>query len=521
MTKWIRVKSRHSFRKKTGSQTWLPVFWYDFSVKDVAFWAVTIAFLTGIALRLTTPLGGEFIILCAFVATAVFVATFGNKKEAGVVIGITLLAFAGGIFRVHVADISKNTTLDAQIGEETTIGGIVVMEPDERERTMRLVVETEDGVRVISSIARSADVLYGQRVEIKGILNKPVSFSSDGGREFNYPAFLAKDNIYYELEFPEILHIGEVEEIGWGRSYLFALKKKYLDGLAQTLTEPHAALAGGITVGDKRALGGNLLEIFRITGIVHIVVLSGYNITIVAESIRRLLGALPRRVGLLMSAVAILLFVIMTGATATGVRAGAMASLALLAAATGRRYAITRALAVTAVAMVLWSPHILLYDPGFQLSVLATLGLIHIAPMIEVKFTRITERFGLRGIFAATLGTQIAVLPLLLYQMGLLSLVALPVNLLILPAIPLAMLFSFVAGLAGIILGFAGTILAAPAYILLSYSLWVVEIFSKLPFAAISVSSFSVFWVFFAYVVLGVLFFYVKKLSQVRGAPGS
>jgi competence protein ComEC len=502
-------------------------------VKDIAFWSVMIAFFVGVALRLEISLGWEFIILCALVAFAVFVSVLGNKIEAGIVVGITLLAFAGGIFRVHVDDIYKNTTLDTQIGEEITIGGIVVMEPDERENTVRLVIEDQNNVRIIASVLRPLDVSYGQRVEIKGVLSKPSSFSSDGGRpacrdcgngagrEFNYPAFLAKDGIFYQLDFPELVNLGDIEKIGLGRGYLFSLKKKYLDGLTQTLTEPHAALAGGITVGDKRALGGNLLEIFRITGIVHIVVLSGYNITIVAESIRRFLGALPSKIGLMASAVAILLFVIMTGATATGVRAGAMASLALLATATNRRYAITRALAVTAVAMVLWSPNILLYDPGFQLSVLATLGLIHIAPLIEVKLTRVTERFGLRGIFAATLGTQIVVLPLLLYQMGLLSLVALPVNLLILPAIPLAMLFSFIAGLAGLILGFSGAILSAPAYILLSYSLWVVDLFSKLPFAAISVSSFSVFWVFFAYATLGMLFLYIKKLSRVRGALGS
>jgi competence protein ComEC len=485
------------------------LFCYDFYVKDIAFWSVIISVLAGVSLRLSTSLEWEFIILCVLVAFAVLVATLGPKREVGIVVALIIFSFGVGIARVQVADDYKNISLDSQVGEEIVFDGIVVMEPDERERTTRLVVETDDNVRIIASVARPADALYGQRAEIKGVLKKPSSFSSDGGREFNYPAFLAKDNILYELEFPEIEIIGDIEKTGWGRSYLFDLKKKYLDGLAQTLTEPHAALAGGITVGDKRALGGNLLEIFRITGIVHIVVLSGYNITIVAESIRRLLGALPRRVGLLMSAVAILFFVIMTGATATGVRAGAMASLAILASATNRRYAITRALAVTAVAMVLWSPHILLYDPGFQLSVLATLGLIHIAPMIELKLTRITEHFGLRGIFAATLGTQIAVLPLLLYQMGLLSLVALPVNLLILPAIPLAMLFSFIAGIAGLILGFSGAIFAAPAYFLLSYSLWVVEIFSKLPFASISVNSFSLWWVIGAYISL---FFGIFKI---------
>jgi len=250
------------------------------------------------------------------------------------------------------------------------------------------------------------------------------------------------------------------------------------------------------------------------------VVLSGYNITIVAESIRRLLLGVPRAIGLWISAIAILLFVIMTGATATGVRAGAMAALALVATATNRRYAITRALAVVAAVMVMWSPHVLLYDPGFQLSVIATLGLIHIAPLISERLPFITNQFGLRDIVGATIGTQIAVLPLLLYQMGLLSLVALPVNILILPLIPLAMFFSFAAGAFGALFGSAAVWLALPAHFLLSYTLLTVELFGRIPLASISFESFSFMWVIVSYGMFGFLFFLIKKKGQVHHASG-
>jgi len=487
-------------------------------MRDVAFWIAIVAFLFGVAFGFVFNFGVYFIVL--LIALTMAVGIVAREKKDIFILAVVIGALALGLARVHVDELQRNTALDTHIGEEIVVEGLIVMEPDERENNTRIVVETEEDVRVIASIPRSYEVFYGQRIILKGKVMHPEAFSSDGGREFNYPAYLAKDDIYYQISFPEIVLIGDIETTGFGRGYLFALKNKYTDGLSLMLAEPGASLAGGITVGDKRALGGDLLDVFRITGIIHIVVLSGYNITIVAENIRRILLGLPRAIGLWASGISVLLFVIMTGATATGVRAGAMASLALIANATNRRYAITRALALTAVAMVLWSPHILLYDPGFQLSVIATLGLIHIAPLISERLPFITERLGLRDIFGATIGTQIAVLPLLLYQTGLLSLVALPVNMLVLPMIPLAMLFSFLAGALGALFGSSVVWLALSAHILLSYVLVVVDMFARLPLASVSLESFPFVWVIVAYTTLLYLIFYIKKTSQARLAPG-
>lgn len=478
------------------------------------FWASVFSFFIGITAGFFVSFDIYIAFLLIFLAAVLLILFWGNRQVA--IIILALLSFTVGISRVYVEELSRNIHFDEMLGEEVILEGVISMEPDERENTIRIVVENEEGVRVISSIPRSFEVLYGQGIVIKGKIERPVAFSSDGGREFNYPGFLVKDDIYYQISFPEVLSLGDVETTGFGRGYLFALKNAYTDGLSLLLPETEASLAGGITVGDKRALGGNLLDVFRITGIIHIVVLSGYNITIVAESIRRLLLGLPRAIGLWASAFSILLFVIMTGATATGVRAGAMASLALIATATNRRYAITRALALTAIAMVLWSPHILLYDPGFQLSVIATLGLIHIAPLISERLLFITERFGLRDIVGATIGTQIAVLPLLLYQTGLLSLVALPVNLLVLPFVPLSMLLSFIAGVVGALVGTTFVWIALPAHTLLLYILKVVEMFGRLPFASVSLEAFSFTWVIVAYIFLAVVFVFAKRKSQAR-----
>ncbi|MEK7147475.1 MAG: ComEC/Rec2 family competence protein, partial [Patescibacteria group bacterium] len=103
------------------------------------------------------------------------------------------------------------------------------------------------------------------------------------------------------------------------------------------------------------------LEKFRTVGVIHIVVLSGYNITIVAEFIMRLLAFLPRAARLAGGALAIILFAVMTGGSATIVRASLMAILVVVARATGRIYGITRALLLAGFLMVLHNPKILVF----------------------------------------------------------------------------------------------------------------------------------------------------------------
>ena len=161
--------------------------------------------------------------------------------------------------------------------------------------------------------------------------------------------------------------------------------------------------------------------------------------------------------------------------------------------------------------MVLWNPYTLLFDPSFQLSALATLGLIVFTPHVAKVLGFIPARMHLREIAASTLATQLTVLPLLLYQSGTLSLVALPANLLALIAVPPAMALSAFASLAGIIAGTLAPFFAFPAYALLSYIISVAEFFASLPFASITLGAFSAWWLLFAYALIGVLAFMLQR----------
>jgi len=213
---------------------------------------------------------------------------------------------------------------------------------------------------------------------------------------------------------------------------------------------------------------------------------------------------LPRRIQFFAGGAALLLFVGIAGISSTAVRAAIMAVIALYARATGRSYAASRALLFAVLLMLLWNPLYLVFDPGFGLSVAATAGIIWLSPLIEARFSRLWPF--LANTLATTLAAQLSVLPLLLYNIGLFSLVALPANLLVNPLVPLAMASSAVAGIIGMTIGplipIITTVVGFPTLILMRYFIFVAEKSSALPYAAFTLERFPLIFVFAAYAAL-------------------
>jgi competence protein ComEC len=378
---------------------------------------------------------------------------------------------------------------------------------------------------------------YGDEVSFLGKISRPFNFGSDTGREFDYQGYLAKDDIFYEIKGAvveirsyrlqiekslesqvinrkptiEKYQIGLDEKIS---SILFSIKRRFVANLEKTLGEPHAALAAGLVVGEKSALGKDLLEDFRVVGLIHIVVLSGFNITIVGDAMRRMLAFLPRVWGISIGGIGIALFGVMVGGGATVVRSCFMAGVALSADLIRRDYDVTRALIFAGLIMVIQNPLILFDDPSFQLSFLATLGLILLASPIERWIPFVPDKFGIRGIVASTIATQIFVSPYILYMMGQISIIGMVVNILVLPIIPATMLVVFLTGIAGFIWSPAAQLFAWIAHLLLTYELSMVEWFARVPYASLTFPKFSGWWVVGFYMVFSIVFFGWKLVRQ-------
>ena len=356
---------------------------------------------------------------------------------------------------------------------------------------------------------------YDDTVYFSGKLSEPFNFKSNTGRSFDYKGYLAKSDIFFEIKSAQVTLRDNLTSFDL-TSILYRIKRGFVENLNVTLGEPHSALAAGLVVGEKSALGKDLLNDFRTVGLIHIVVLSGFNITVVADAMRRLLSRLPRVWGIVTGGIGIILFGILVGGGATVVRSCFMASVALSANIIRRDYSVLRALIFAGCLMLIQNPSILLHDPSFQLSFLATLGLVLLAGPLEKFFWFIPEKFEMRGIFSATFSTQIFVSPFILYMMGQISIIGVVANILVLPLIPITMLAVFLTGSIGFISYPVSQLFGWVAHLLLQYELLIVQNFARLPFASLTFPQFSGWWVVGFYVVFFLIFFVVKQKSHAR-----
>lgn len=494
------------------------------STLHILFFTGVAGFTSGIFVRSFIDIGyagvGLVVLIgCALLAVGMRVDVSSKHPRARKMFAFFLIAFAIGSMRFEMTDarlLSARATLSQYENREIEIVGEVVREPDLRAARTLLTLETKENVRVLVYAPPRSRVSYGDVIQTEGILKRPESFSSGADRVFDYEGYLSKDRVVYTLTAGDVL----VTENGKGNmiiATLLSVKHVFLSGATRAFPEPDAGLLAGIVWGEKHGVSESLSQDFRNSGLIHIIVLSGYNMTIVAVFIMWMFGRFPMRTRFSFAIAAIILFAIAAGGGATVFRAAIMAVIAFLAKASGRPNAVAVSLTLAAFLMLLWNPRVLMYDPSFQLSFLATLGLIYISPLIERRILFMPRAWGIREITAATIGTQIAVLPLILYMMGTLSLVSVPANILALPLIPAIMFI----GMAGAIMGLIGYVVALPfvfvAHVLIAIVIGIAHFFGSLPLAAISVPLFSPLILFAVYVaLLLIIAHYTTRPFEIR-----
>ncbi|KND46936.1 MAG: competence protein ComEC [Parcubacteria bacterium C7867-004] len=475
---------------------------------------VLAGFCLGITSYSLVPFATQIIGISAFAFSLSFFGWFLCKRRTYLICGIFLLSFVIGALRVALVSQTMPEPFLPLLGQKFDLEGLVVADPDIRETTQRVTVEIErEGkkTKVLAVAPTYPEVEYGERVRVQGMLVEPEPFETNAGRTFKYDRFLLKDGIYAIVEKASLETVTPRQGIpSTVMGLLLDGKHAFLEAIARALPEPSASLASGLVAGGKQGLGKELLNAFIVSGLVHIVVLSGYNVMIIAEFVLKSLSSLSRRVAASVAGIMIGGFVLAAGAGSASIRAGLMAGLALTARATGRTYDVIRALFVVGALMLLMNPLLLVYDPGFQLSFLATLGLILGSPRIERMLTFVRNEF-FRDLIAATLAAQIAVLPLLLYQTGLFSVVSLPTNIIVLPFVPLAMALSAFAGCVGLVAPVLAPIAGLPAYGVLSSIIAIAEWMASLPLASVSIPEFPFVIVPVAYAGMVLLIYKTKK----------
>lgn len=291
------------------------------------------------------------------------------------------------------------------------------------------------------------------------------------------------------------------------------VRDSFADNIRTAIADPAASLGIGYLVGQRRALPPELEEALRIAGLTHVVVASGYNLTILVRLARRLFVRISKYVSVLAASGMIVSFIAVTGLSPSMSRAGLVTGLSLLAWYYGRKFHPLVLLPFAAAVTVLVNPSYAWGDLGWQLSFAAFGGVMIVAPLAQRYFFGETKPGTLRQILGETVAAQLCTLPILIYVFSEYSNVGIVANLLVLPLVPLAMLLTFTAGIGSIIFPALASIIGAPAEWLLSYMIAVATTISQLPWAMTELEI-SAWIVFVSYVVLILYCVYMSKKTQ-------
>jgi competence protein ComEC len=431
----------------------------------------------------------------------------------GLAAGITHYSFT--------INIEFKTILDVFVeqSESITLEGYVLSYPIDNDSFVSFFMDVEGLVISGETIAVNTKVQvktdtysnyeYGMFIRTKGQLQKPEPFETDTGRIFDYDRYLEKDGVYYILPYAQTIIIDQGKN-SIVRS-LYAFKKKFINTLYRIIPAPESGLLAGILFGERSALSDTLEDQFRTVGLMHIVVLSGYNVSIIIKVVMKFLIFLPKHIRALFAVLGIITFALLVGAGPTVIRASIMAVFIVLADILSRRYIVERGLFVAGIIMVIINPKILLFDISFQLSFLATYGLIVFSPWLEKSFQRLPKIFAIRDSAVATIAAQIMVAPLIIFTIGEFSLISPVVNVLVLFAVPYAMGFGFIASSLYLLIPVFAQPFSLITLYLLEYQLWIVEIFSNIPFAKISFPHFHFSLMIIAYVGI---WYWIRKIRE-------
>lgn len=395
-------------------------------------------------------------------------------------------------------------------GQQLTTNGIVTERPEINGAKQNIIISYNQ-TKILIQAPRYPEYKYADTLEIKGKIQNPAEIEPFDN--FDYGQYLLHRGIRGLIQNPESTSLTKTPPLPkwsnlqvWFYKIIYFIGDKFQTSLNKILPEPYAALQSGLILGSKTSnIPDSLTSAFNRAGVTHIIAVSGYNVTVIISALAILLMMFSRRWAFWGSLIAVLIFVILTGATASVVRAGVLSMLVAYGKSIGRRPYYPVLILFVAAVMLLFNPYALKSDVSFQLSFLAFVGLIFLAPKLgEIKILKFMPE-KIRQIFCETMSAQAAVLPILLYNFGILSIVAPLANILILPLVPLSMLLGFIAGLAGIVWLWLGKIAGLVAWLLLKYIIVVVEFLSRLHFAAINIKTSEWFWIPIYYFIIIIL----------------
>lgn len=315
-----------------------------------------------------------------------------------------------------------------------------------------------------------------------------------------------------------LINIVSVERYGRGDTGR-VVRDWFADKVRAVIPDPQASLGVGFLTGQKTVLLSDLADALKVAGLSHIVVASGYNLTILVRLARRLFLPASKYVSVLFSGMMITAFMAVTGLSPSMTRAGLVSSMSLLSWYYGHAFHPFVLLPIAAALTVAFQPSYVWGDMGWQLSFAAFAGVMIVAPLLQTYFFGNKDPGIIRQILGETIAAHLVTIPIIALSFGTVSNVAIIANLLVVPFVPLAMLLTFICGLGAIVSLPLLEMVTIPTTGLLGYMTNVATFVSELPWAQSSLALSGYAWAIYVG-VLALLCFWMWKKTRYSFRDG-
>lgn len=335
-------------------------------------------------------------------------------------------------------------------------------QPKISNRGQQVSLTMPNSQRVTARLVLNPLLSYGDKIKIEGRLNYFEGENSNKIAFMNYPKFA-------------------ITEKGNQQNLILKARESIIGFFNSNLNPKYSSLMLGIVFGIKQEMPQGFYDSLQKTGMLHVIAASGMNITMVGGFFLGLFGLfLRRQLALLLTILGILFYALMAGLEPSIVRATVMGILVFSAQLTGRQTSSFLGLFIAGFIMLFKNPS-LLFDLGFQLSFMATLGLIYFRPLffLNQKLKRLIEKSIIGEDLATTISAQVFTLPILLVNFGSYSLTSVLVNAIVLWTVPVIMILGGLSAVLALIVEPLGTLILYLSIPFLLYFEKVVEIFSK------------------------------------------
>lgn len=394
-------------------------------------------------------------------------------------------------------------------GENIAVSGKVISNPRlNQNQKARFVLQVEKLVNISGNSQPVTGKVYvtapllsvkglfpSTQVTVIGKLYQPLPPLNPGG--FDFASYLQREGIFSGLSAKSVAL--QKEGNSW-QKFLFSLRLRMIQTHVRYLDVPWGNLVSSMVIGSRAVdLDLDLQNSFRLAGLAHTLAASGFHVSLLLGTVLFFCQSLSPRQRLIIGIISLVIYATITGFYPSILRSSLMGIAGLIAIVNDRSVKSCTSLLLVAVILLLINP-LWIWDIGFQLSFMATLGLIVSLPPIVKKLDYLPPTIA--NLVAVPLAATIWTLPLVCYHFNHIPPYGILTNILATPLVIIITLVGIFSGFIGVFIPVLGSSIALLLYPIVRLLISLVEINNKLPFSSLAVSKINIINIFLIYGII-------------------